>query len=116
MEAKELRTGNWVQVFGKIQQVVDVLCDSINTFEEQSIPYEHVSRIVIEDGILKQCGFTRPHNGLLELNGFIIWSGHFGYMVRYNEVDIIHPRELLGLHELQNLYYALTNTELTINL
>ena len=106
MEAKELRIGNWVYPDMSYPDPVKVCSkDFINT--------EHLNPIPLtEEWLLKFDGNCTIMKGypIYFLNPFNIEFYEFKclFYIGNRSVKIKH------VHELQNLYYALTNQELTI--
>jgi hypothetical protein len=141
IKASELRVGNWVQVSSGVLrlQVESIHENGINVWA--SIEYGHTAVIDPDYGynnlgpiplspeILEKCGFEKSG----ELNNTRYWrrepyvSFSFGDYAYYRDdyranpnlkVDnqTIYPERLIYLHQLQNLYFALTGEELRVNL
>ena len=136
MEAKELRIGNYIETIGGINEiVVDVLCDCVNTDHHENILYDWAKPIPLTEEWLLKFGFVvedddfyfivfdnKTENNGTEGNSFIdkiiidkgskrsesylVWLSNSisGLMVCYR---------LKHVHQLQNLYHALTGKELT---
>lgn len=124
--ASELRVGNWAysNITKEYFKVSQLILDQILTCDP--IPLTHE--------ILEKCGFVYHKSsgagGQDEWAGMGAWSKPdngflFGWLFRGS----VHPKRslvlhLVGyfntqiqyLHQLQNIYFALTGTELTINL
>lgn len=104
MEARELRIGNWVYR-KSINQNVRI---SINSFNDLT-DYEPIE---LTEEILLKCGFVNC--GILEnhfyIKGMLVWKCEEMFIHDKTGVQLKH------LHQLQNLYFALTNEELIINL
>ncbi len=114
IKAEEVRYGNyiWQNIREKRKKVTGLSARQINASNGK-----YFDGIPISKEILFSCGFsekdmadlgiyiylTISHEITLSLNEGTIWIGEHDTRVRY-------------LHQLQNLYYALTQTELTINL
>jgi hypothetical protein len=113
MKANELRVGNWIiGCNGKYLQIcedgMEILMGARNYGDFDLIPLTHE--------ILKKAGFVSFEDGWYGLTPF-----RKGYMWTWN----IYDRHLQWngnivpcqyLHQLQNLYYALTGEELNIDL
>jgi len=121
IQANELRIGNYVSMFGEQILIVDIslLMGIENGVEFIPIP--------LTPEILEKCGFewsdTKTHSDdrppvkglykefLLMLNNGsnknIWYAAPFGYPLM--------PQRTYYLHQLQNLYFALTGEELTFN-
>lgn len=110
IQANELRIGNYVRCVGgniiKINKD-DMMCILTNTYEVRPIP--------LSEEILLKCGFDRS-----EYNDY----RHpvlIGTLTLYEGVAELHISDLYSvwannLHQLQNLYYALTGKELEVKI
>ena len=141
IDAKELRIGNWIIFKGYRKQIISIrewaaergiyLIDLGDTREEMGIRTIDIHPIPLTTEILEKCGFKLCAN----------YSDN-DYTVYYdNDVDLFltlnwrdretgfNPQkpnyegelesfgiEIKYLHQLQNLYYALTQKELEVNL
>jgi len=120
MEANELRVGNYVNVFG-IPQLVDgsmiVKMVQIEIAEKICID---VTPIELTEELLLKCGFNLITDDGGVVGKYTYWSNDFielnnlGYWFVVS-TDFNHPK-INYLHQLQNLYFALTQTELQIKL
>jgi hypothetical protein len=131
LDAKDLRVGNWVQTtIGHYEQVENIHEEGINIFVETDYG---VSRIEAElsFGVIRPIPLTPE---ILEKCGFedYEYNGHHGYQCRWSKDSIygfLNPSNMFCLldydrrhlniqylHQLQNLFHALTGEELTINL
>lgn len=129
MKAIELRIGNWVK-FKDGQGGVRV-CNidersiwtkgSLNTY--RTFPFEKYCGISLTEEILLSCGFdTNYKKGYIGIDvnhtNFTLtypcvlgeWQKSFAY--EYETFNLPRFRELRYLHELQNLFFALTGQEL----
>lgn len=128
MKANELRIGNWVQrpldlrndiidggrIYFPIDHVMIRDCDHYrDNWAFEPIP--------LTPKILEAAGFHKFNNAWVlsdyDPNNHIKWFfsiwNQFDGVYSYNgEMDL----ELTSLHQLQNLYYALTGEELTISI
>ena len=139
IQENELRVGNLfypIDRSNKVHLPIEIVpfkvCAIRNKIE--AIPYDKIpaqfekwdefnlydlSPIKLTEEILLKCGFEKDNRiDLGELNPcFTIFS--FSLMIRHNSyyVDWIGGNtEMKYLHELQNLYFALTKEELQINI
>ena len=107
MEANELRIGTLIKIDGIVV-----------TIDERTIfDFNHDKRVkepipIIEEWLFK-FGFESLDNKLLFNNGY------FDLIFKDNEISLGVEGQLLSLyidyiHQLQNLYFALTNEELTL--
>lgn len=102
----EFMIGNWFLDKDKPTQVFKVEIDSVN-----GIIYPYVMAIEITPEILEKCGFKKITQKVFgEMRTSFIKNG-FVYIsvIMWNA----HPLENIKyLHQLQNIYYLLTNQEL----
>lgn len=118
IKANELRIGNYVYVI-KVVPII-VTADHIKSISEGDIDY---TPIPLTPKILDSCGFkldkrvgvwfeTKPYNK--DKTSVAIWDSHtMDY--KWSMADNKHI-QIKYLHQLQNLYFALTGKELTVNL
>jgi hypothetical protein len=120
LEGKDLRVGNYVLVYG-----TDVFkCAGIDermfyTYRDdgqrEGYSLAAVSPIPLTTEILEKCGFERDTVTKTEVYRFPKLSLMRGLDNEYRFFDI-KSAPIKYLHQLQNLYFALTGEELTINL
>lgn len=123
MTANELRIGNWYLMSGM----------GNNQFEQfinwtQALDFEAYGQpIVLTSDILEKCGFKKNKNGepCIEINDI---ASHLELMVgvdnfhypsftqtpQGDEERTVYFNRINSLHQLQNLYFALTGEELNI--
>lgn len=123
MEAKELRIGNWINVtFSSIvkQQVVDCMCDSVNTKCHESLPFDFIEPIPLTEEWLLKFGFEKLELSISEyVLSYIFNDFEIGYLKKRNVYMLRwyqghNLKEIEYVHQLQNLYFALTGEELQI--
>ena len=109
MRAKALRIGNLIQKNGKIHYtnnstIRDIFHLSINDTDIfEPIP-------ITEEWLLK-CGFVKDEYEMFVFNRKVIYKKNDNTFHFYTcDIEIKH------IHQLQNLYFALTGEELEINL
>ena len=124
IKANDLRIGNWVtDYYGSNGTLVSIhkggsyrveVDETITAWGE-----ENIKGIPLTPEILEKCGFEKssdPYGGYLSQqleNGKLrIAQDDNGF---YHDAGFSKPR-INHLHQLQNLYFALTGTELTIKL
>lgn len=118
--ANELRIGNWIMFDNRYFQIE---CNSVHfpylrtaEFGAGVVDYNNIQPIPLTEDILLKCGFY--HNEKIEYRlhcpefPITIDIDDFGIQIS----DSWEFGSIKYLHELQNLYYALTKTELIINL
>lgn len=132
IDIRELRYGNTVEYNGKHYHVCSI-CDKIKIGTMISpvmyagafnVDINEINPIPLAEDILLKCGFekevipliTEVHNifqndymTLSQEYGSFHWYSNGNY---YDNFDV----KILSLHELQNLFYGLTKTELNIQL
>lgn len=120
--ANELRIGNWVN-FDTHNGVMPMRIESIRKeaisacFEVSYFDDEKTSPIPLTPEVLEKCGFDYTESlhrlGELEIGydneDFMLMQ----YSLRYKKAIILKVKYL---HQLQNLYFALTGEELTVKL
>jgi len=111
MKANELRIGNWVMVFPvkHPQQVCDVMFDSVNTESVFGQHYGEVDPIPLTEDWLLRFGFEKMHDGNYWNKKLCIRKDRNEFYALYEQGRIY----IQHVHQLQNLYFALTGEELT---
>jgi len=132
MEKSELRIGNFVNAYinastGKVYSLIKVTCLHMNTLEgEQNVtyPYNLIEPIHITEEWLFKFGFKRNDNTKVSDSFYWIMVGGSQLHINPdNGVVWIHRDENIfnnpclvkHVHQLQNLYYALTGVELSVS-
>jgi hypothetical protein len=129
MQATELRIGNYVKYSNgsKLFKVVGIHefgIDVEDDIESTYIEYSEFEPIALTKEILLKCGFENTNIGYFEKR--VMQRGKIN--IRFNK-GVLEFLELgtsnhylfgdmkkINLHQLQNLYFALTGQELEINL
>jgi len=127
VNANELRIGNWVQApLGEFMQVQIIghedNPDYVFARNKEGFGQNAFSPIPLTEDILVKAGFEKSKD-----DGKLFLFGVLSYSMIYNTVSIFQEQDdfsfsigiadsIKHLHQLQNLYFALTQTELTINL
>ena len=118
MKASELMVGNWVRC-----KIYNGNKDAILPFTWQEAKYIHLFEpIPLTPEILEKCGFeNKKQNGLFELiigrvrlNLIFVNSEDSVYFITSaaSSFGMVHFPHQRHLHQLQNLFYALTGEEL----
>jgi hypothetical protein len=115
IDINELRLGNWVDNVGDKEYVTALAVNFLATNGQIGIDIEKVYPIPLTPDILEKCGFRYME----ELNG-LHYKGHVVFKTISGDwiIDIERKGLLINiytLHQLQNLYFALTGDELQIN-
>ena len=127
MKASELRIGNLVDLGNRIAKVIEIAhlgCVVVDLEETQDTieDYERIKGIPLTEEWLLRFDFTRHHvdysNGVIYIKN-VPDNTEFEWGVYPNELGSgfqIKNRKLLKyVHQLQNLYFALTGEELILN-
>lgn len=141
IEAKELRIGNYVsEDYGGIYEVININSEGFDYLDLRKPTFKALGRydfsgikpIPLTEEILFKCGFKKKEDGWFGLKYFTdcelsaevtdiqinLSSFRCGVADLDNE---FHSYAMTGkrikyLHQLQNLYFALTGSELEVNL
>lgn len=120
IEAKQLMIGNWVIYHG--EEDGDMPCkldgQDIASIEQKKHYADMHSPIPLSSEVLEACGFVNvrdvhwcvPSNDASKAFEICVWSDH----VSYTLPNHFHLK-IKSLHQLQNLYFSQTETELTYN-
>lgn len=123
MKANELRIGNWIQdQFGKPEKIwaIDKYKVQLSSGAMYLKDIKDISGIPLTEELLLKCGFKgNPNDGygldVIELN-YLTTDNHFQFEFRVPGSTKWFLIDVKYLHQLQNLYFALTGEEITINL
>lgn len=112
MNAEELRIGNWVNVIKKVP--VQITAKHIVAISEGDKQYTDIP--LTEEWVLK-LGFKKDEiTKQLALGGIeICGTDDSGYSLCEDDGYILIGKPCKYVHQLQNLYFALTGEELIIN-
>ena len=137
IDAKELRKYNNVyDKNGNVASVFTIGCESVrlstNTYKAESHNINDIAPIPLTEEMLLKCGFVvtdKLPNNILSIdlgNDTILFedlSCDRMYIRYYNEENNFDdfdcmsiPQDIHSLHQLQNLYFALTGQELNVEL
>ena len=100
--AKELRIGNLVNTKNGIKKVTEIGIDYDCFFTQ-----DHINPIPLTEEWLLKFGYIKIGNNYL-IQGHSIWICNDLFMCDKNGMILKH------VHQLQNLYFALTNKELNL--
>lgn len=122
MKANELRIGNWIRYSQHYVRVKDILGHNwVKTYEIIDGDLDHYDGIPLTPEILEKCGFVRHYDDRLwyKLSDnevrFTLWS----YLIPDSycfKFMTFRSSEIYHLHQLQNLYHSLTQTELNVEI
>lgn len=123
MKANELRIGNFLE-YWKRNEIVEISaihngCLYANGYEEGCLCYFQFKGILLTKEWFKKLGFTYyplPTKSGREVGYYTL---KYGNRFKINRSDDIYSfinfrKEIKNVHQLQNLYFALTGEELTI--
>ena len=146
MKANELRIGNLVlsnnplyrkDWLGKVLSVLEIKDESVSVVAIDELPYaftggqflKYIDPIPLTEEILLKCGFKKQDYNMS--NCHVYQKGSYRVLKSFNDNNINQDYSLCingispptwsiahfkYVHQFQNLYFALTNTELEINL
>lgn len=125
MNLQELRIGNYVSMnFDKegqeyiiptiVKELSEVNCRVLSKGEVFVTHYDNIKPIPLTEDILLKCGFEKRVDNVCNESHFVLGK----FIVRDDFVlcDIDIHVVITTLHQLQNLYFALTGEELNIEL
>ena len=116
--ANDLRIGNWIK-YDKRYFQIDSIATVFPTLSTREfgigvVDYYNIEPIPLTEDILLKCGFIEDRKfyylKLSDPVSIVLEK------IREEYVEWHYDTPLKHLHELQNLYYAITKTELIINL
>lgn len=118
MNSRDLRVGNWLKYNNRLVIVDEILFEGINlTHEGAEYKYEDLKPIELTEEILLKWG------GMLHGIEYIIKARALPIKIRFNSgiaycefANVYLGDSIKHLHQLQNLYYALCNEELNVQL
>lgn len=118
--ANELRLGNWVEHMTNGNKWQITISDFVEEYEMGQAMF-HMKPIPLTPEILEKCGFQlAPQRISIYEKGLLrLWLGHTGciaYLINKDTRESHYIRDIQHLHQLQNLYFALTGEELEIKL
>jgi hypothetical protein len=130
IQANELRIGNWLLTESGTPQQVAYIGETIGfhnnmggTDKHQKNPIfsydiEKIEPILLTPEILEKVGFEHSYDSVLPYqdayeNGYFILNAQFELT---DKDGLIISKQIKYVHQLQNLYFTLTETELKIEL
>jgi hypothetical protein len=126
ISARDLRINNWVKLGTQKdpEQVIDVLCDCINTWNEKCAPYDWVDPIPLNEEWLFKFGFKEQESDIptfAKVFGQIIEDDYEHCLIINKDIDDNFFVIVMGIkiifkyvHQIQNFYFVLSEEELTI--
>ncbi len=109
MDAKELRVGNWIEEeYNNFRQwrLEDYSLYHGEDYPENEIS-DKISPIPLTSEILEQCGFKKGSLGFW-MKGGVEYNPNKHLLLGFGYCEVNH------LHQLQNLFFALTGEELEL--
>lgn len=117
LNVKQLRIANLLLHNGVIKEISSLHSDNTLRFKEGKntigcfkATIEAIKPIPLTEEILLKCGYKLVRENHYGVLGHLIWNIENRFYCDKNGVQIKY------VHQLQNLYFALTNEELIINL
>lgn len=123
IQANELRIGNIVSYLGKETEITGTSIGYVSTLSSGSLSQNQIEPIPLTEEWLLNMGFTKEFRGCFSIGtGFVIYVNVHNNVagLRLNDFyagtgGIIKSAvHLKNVHQLQNLYFALTGEELKI--
>ena len=111
MEAKELRIGNYVDLYGNAAQIhrTDFSKNEHGIAVEEGKPIALTSEWLVKLGFVYNPKYT--YENVYEFKNIqLAYSNTEGWYLGNEETEL----EIKYIHQLQNLYFALTQEELTL--
>ena len=110
MKANELRIGNWIQFRHTETPVRITLGDFVREYNDEHL--EDYEPIPLTEEWLVRFGYVKSKelNYFWEDNNLTIWFADSGFYIE----SCIGKLRIKHVHQLQNLYFALTGEELTL--
>jgi len=124
LQANELRIGNWViwdNPILNIRERVQINWEDFELITNKNLGNKYTP-IPLTPEILEKCGFVRNGDWFYKQSfvlGFLTTDSNFQTEFKFAGTELPFKWNLLNitsLHQLQNLYFALTQTELLIKL
>lgn len=123
MTANELRINNLVLIDGKVRKLTSISEIEVMYFNERDkstylCTFKNVQPIPLTNEILEGIGFEKVNH----IHGYSFWMYRkdgvicVGIYENHTEVNFKRSAHIKYVHQLQNLYFSLTNTELPITL
>jgi hypothetical protein len=119
IQPNELRLGNWVLINGHVSEIVGIGLNeaeyALKGISITPIDYDELTPIPLTEDLLLKCGFDTIQDGWYHLylkNRIITWNLYDNKL----RIDGIQTNHIKSLHQLQNLYFALTGDELNVEL
>ena len=120
--AQELRIGNFVMVNGEIEEICGICEDYpfLNTIKYGAcvVEYMDLDPIPLTEEIFSRINKEGKFIKIVEGECDSIWVEQFiddKFYLTNNEADVLNNTEIKFLHQLQNLFFALTQEELKLN-
>lgn len=116
MRVNEFRIGNYYDHDGRFKKATPIVIEALWESERN-----WCKQIPLTEEWLIKFGFVKygTLHDSYKLNPFIVELGilgnHYTFRKIMNKDESVLLKEMKYVHQLQNLYFALTNKELTIN-
>lgn len=122
VKASELRIGNLVNFSvgssyyqGTVQTIGSKIATILCLGKTYAVKYVNITPIVLTEELLVKLGFEKNETGFY-YKGRFTYHNEYGWKILEQWVkNWVGVSELKYVHQLQNLYFALTGEELTIN-
>lgn len=121
MVAKDFRIGNWVIVWKSTLEIDEINLDGINCCEgfSDGVNYKHIKPIILTKKWYEKLGFINSENENgdynFQLKNVALVKSKNGCIVWFSRDSDDYFQSIMSVkyvHQLQNLYFALTGEEL----
>ena len=119
MNSNEVRRGNYVEFEGNYYNIetIEEIYPALDTaaFGIGVVDWNNINGIPLSEEILLKCGFeSNPYKDCYEYKNFV--DVECDKTKGFTDLWIAKYPHIKNFHQLQNLYFALTNQELKVNL
>ena len=118
IDPKQLRIGNFI--VHKTGTIIEVTAHEIGTLDYNPHYRSDHTPIPLTPEILEGCGFVRIGRYAIGAGGYNEYCNGKVKLLKVGKEDVyilaFYEPKIQYLHQLQNLYFALTGQELTVNL
>jgi len=125
IQANELRIGNWVY-YGQSIRPITAIHESPSRkcvgVDNMLTEFAVIQPIPLTPEILEKAGFTNDGDNYFSFEGYTIWfrpdekECNYGWFLLSSDKTEAYSAAFDHVHQLQNLYFALTGEELKIEL
>lgn len=116
VNTSELRRGNWIAYKGNPFKVVEIYENRISAnFSDQSFSERAFDPISLSPEWLEKLGFVKTSRYAVGAGSYHTYDLGKMYLLAQSDKWVFHDFSVQYVHQLMNLYHALTGTELVID-